>query len=121
MGRGVRMKVFAATALVGLLGTAAAPREKPDPRDAGPNEIDVSGYPAQQQRNYDVFSSKCAKCHPLARSINSRFAAAEWKRYIDRMARSPSAGISAPQADSIYEFLRYYSGRRESKPAGGGR
>lgn len=105
------MKILAiAGTLVALLVTGA-PEEKADPRDSGPDRIDVSKYPAAQQRNYEVYSAKCSKCHPLARSINARFSAQDWKRYMKRMIRRPNAGITDGQAANIYEFLTYYSGQ----------
>lgn len=100
--------VLAGSALVALL-FAADPAEKPDPRDFGPGNVDVSGYPAEQKRNYEMYSAKCSKCHPLARSVNARFSPQEWKRYMKRMIRRPNSGINEEQAASIYEFLKHYS------------
>jgi hypothetical protein len=100
--------VLAGSALAALL-FSADPAEKPDPRDFGPGTIDVSGYPADQQKNYAVYAAKCVKCHPLARSVNARFSAQEWKRYMKRMIRRPNSGINEEQAAVIYEFLKYYS------------
>ena len=105
----MKILAIAGSALVALL-VAADPHDK-DPRDAGPDRIDVSRYPSAQQRNYDVYASKCSKCHPLARSVNARFNATDWKRYMKRMIRRPNAGINEDQAAHIYEFLNYYSGQ----------
>jgi hypothetical protein len=100
---------IAGSALVALLVAAAPPQDKPDPRDFGPDKIDVTAYPAAQQKQYDVYAAKCAKCHPLARSVNARFNATDWKRYMKRMIRRPNSGINEEQAALIYEFLKYYS------------
>jgi hypothetical protein len=104
------MKVIAivGSALVALL-VSAEPQDKPDPRDFGPDKVDVSGYPPAQQKQYDVYAAKCAKCHPLARSVNARFSATDWKRYMKRMIRRPNSGINEEQAALIYEFLKFYS------------
>jgi hypothetical protein len=104
------MKVIAivGSALVALL-VSAEPQDKPDPRDFGADKVDVSGYPPAQQKQYDVYAAKCAKCHPLARSVNARFSATDWKRYMKRMIRRPNSGINEEQAALIYEFLKYYS------------
>jgi hypothetical protein len=61
------------------------------------------------KKNYDMYAAKCAKCHPLARSVNARFGAADWKRYMKRMIRRPNSGINEEQAANIYEFLKYYA------------
>lgn len=107
------MKRIALAALLAALALpvlAAEPEQAPpDPRDSGPDKIDVSSYPAEQQRRYGLFEKKCAKCHPVARAINSRFNASEWKRYMKRMVRRPNAGVTDDQADDIYEFLKFYA------------
>lgn len=104
------MKLVMAGAVLALLVTAE-PADRPDPRDFGPDRIDVSKYPAEQQKHYDMFAVKCSKCHPLARSVNARFSAAEWKRYMKRMIRRPNSGINEEQAAAIYDFLKYHSGQ----------
>jgi hypothetical protein len=107
----MKIIAIAGSALVALLVSAEPQQDKPDPRDFGPNQIDVSGYPSPQQKNYDVYAGKCAKCHPLARSVNARFNAADWKRYMKRMIRRPNSGINEEQAALIYDFLKFYSGQ----------
>ena len=96
-----------------LLAADPPPQYTPDPafaaRDGGPGTLDVSGYPEKQKKEYAIFSTKCAKCHPLARPINSRFTAEEWKRYMKRMIRRPNSGINEEQAANIYEFLKFHS------------
>jgi hypothetical protein len=96
------------TALL-VIFLAAEPKSDWDPRDAGPNKIDVSDYPPGLQKYYDIYSVKCAKCHPLARSVNAKFTVEEWKRYMKRMIRRPNSGINEEQAAAIYEFLKYRS------------
>ncbi len=105
------MKLFlVGSALAALLvGVDYGPDFKPDPRDNGPGTIDVSGYPEPMKKAYDMYYVKCAKCHPIQRSINARFTAADWKRYMKRMIRRPNSGINEEQAANIYEFLKYYS------------
>jgi hypothetical protein len=106
------MKLFlVGSALAALLVAAPdyGPDFKPDPRDSGPGTIDVSRYPEQQQKNYGMYAGKCVKCHPLSRSINARFNAQDWKRYMKRMIRRPNSGINEEQAAVIYDFLKYYS------------
>jgi hypothetical protein len=103
--------VLAGSALAALLLGAEPADDKPDPRDFGPGSIDVSRYPPEQRKNYEMYSAKCQKCHPLARSVNARFTSQEWKRYMKRMIRRPNSGINEEQAATIYEFLKYYSGQ----------
>lgn len=117
------------TILTGLIGagvavalsvsvTTAQQDPKGDPKfaamDKGPATIDVSKYPAEQQANYRVFADKCAKCHTLARPINSSYALPdEWERYIKRMMRKPGSGISSGDGKKIFEFLKYDSQTRK--------
>jgi hypothetical protein len=102
--------VLAGTALVARLAAADyGPDFKPDPRDGGAGKVDVSAYPEAQRKNYQMFEAKCSKCHPLARSVNARFTAQDWKRYMKRMIRRPNSGINEEQAGYIYDFLKYYA------------
>ncbi|HEX9307292.1 MAG TPA: hypothetical protein VF894_07375 [Anaeromyxobacter sp.] len=105
----MKILAIAGSALVALLVSAEPEKDKPDPRDFGPGQIDVSGFPAAAQKEYEVYAAKCSKCHPLARSINARFNATDWKRYMKRMIRRPNSGINEEQAALIYEFLKFYA------------
>lgn len=85
------------------------------PQDKGPTKIDVSTYPAEQQHGYKVFVDKCAKCHTIARPINTMMTAPEWSRYVKRMMHKPNSGISDSQGKAIYEFLAYDQEHRKDK------
>ena len=109
---------MSAAALGGALALAVAlllvgkPEElKWDPRDEGPSTIDVSTYPAEQQKRYRMFEAKCVKCHPVSRAVNSDFDATQWKRYMKKMIRRPNSGTNEEQAAEIYEFLKSYASR----------
>jgi hypothetical protein len=109
-GGGV-MRLLVVGSLLAVLQAAVdyGPDFKPDPRDGGPGAIDVSRYPDPMKRSYEMYAVKCAKCHPLARSVNARFTAQDWKRYMKKMIRRPNSGVNEEQAATIYEFLKYYS------------
>ena len=82
--------------------------------DLGPDQIDVSAYPADHQERYTLFADKCAQCHTLARPINSPLAKREdWRRYVNRMhikaAASSKKEISADDRSKIVDFLVYDS------------
>ena len=111
-----RMIVMLALAAAAVVGRAAAEEGKfvPDARDKGPDRIDVSKWPEDQQGHYRVFIDKCNKCHTVARPINSRFTAEEWKRYLKRMLRRPDCNIDEEQARHIYEFLKFWSVKQGS-------
>lgn len=85
------------------------------PQDKGPAKIDVSSYPAEQQKAYKVFSDKCAKCHTIARPINTTMTKDEWSRYVKRMMHKPNSGISDSQGKEIFEFLAYDQETRKDK------
>ncbi len=85
------------TGLALALALVAGDKAEHDPRDDGPDKIDVSAYPREQAARYPVFVQKCSKCHPVARPINSRFDASEWKRYMKKMIRRPNSGINEEQ------------------------
>jgi hypothetical protein len=84
-------------------------------QDEGPDRIDVSDYPPDQQERYELFAVKCSKCHSLARPINARLTADEWQGYVKKMARRPGSGINDDAAKRIAEFLIYYTARRDGE------
>jgi hypothetical protein len=102
-------------ALAAVLAAKDPARVEWDPRDDGASQIDVSSWPPEMQARYPVFTAKCSKCHPVARPINSRFDATEWKRYMKKMIRRPNSGINEEQAADIYELLKYYSSRQGAR------
>jgi mono/diheme cytochrome c family protein len=85
------------------------------PQDKGPAKIDVSAYPAAQQQGYKVFADKCAKCHTIARPINTTMTKDEWERYVKRMMHKPNSGISDNQGKTIFDFLAYDQATRKDK------
>jgi mono/diheme cytochrome c family protein len=85
------------------------------PQDKGPDKINVSTYPPEQQKAYKVFATKCSKCHTIARPINTTMTLPEWERYVKRMMHKPNSGISDSQGKEIYEFLAYDQVNRKDK------
>jgi len=85
------------------------------PQDKGPAKIDISAYPVAQQQGYKVFVDKCAKCHTIARPINTTMTKDEWERYVKRMMHKPNSGISDNQGKTIYDFLAYDQASRKDK------
>ena len=85
------------------------------PQDKGPAKIDVSSYPAAQQQGYKVFTDKCAKCHTIARPINTTMTKDEWERYVKRMMHKPNSGISDAQGKQIFEFMVFDETERKDK------
>ena len=85
------------------------------PQDKGPDKIDVGAYPAPQQAAYKVFSTKCSKCHTIARPINTMMKRDEWERYVKRMMHKPNSGISDAQGKQIFDFLVFDETERKDK------
>jgi mono/diheme cytochrome c family protein len=85
------------------------------PQDKGPDKLDVSGSPAEMQQAYKLFSTKCSKCHTLARPLNTMMSRAEWERYVKRMMHKPNSGINDKQGKDIFEFLVYDQTSRKDK------
>jgi hypothetical protein len=89
------------------------------PQDKGPDKINVSSYPAEQQKNYKTFADKCSKCHTIARPINTTMTKPEWERYVKRMMHKPNSGIGDSQGKTIYDFLAYdQENRKDKNPSG---
>ncbi len=83
--------------------------------DAGPKTIDVSQYPADQQKAYKLFQTKCSSCHVIARGLNSDMVVpADWERYIKRMMYKPNSGISSNEARILFRFIVYDASVRKA-------
>lgn len=85
------------------------------PQDKGPDKIDIGAYPAPQQSAYKVFTTKCSKCHTIARPMNTMMKRDEWERYVKRMMHKPNSGIGDNQGKEIFEFLVYDEAERKDK------
>ena len=77
------------------------------PQDKGPDKIDVSKYPPDQQKEYKLFAEKCSKCHTIARPINTSMLWQQWDMYGTHMMHKPASGISETQGKAIIDFLIY--------------
>jgi len=119
----MKPRTYASLALALILGAVAAvdgqepsSEERLAEFDQGPKTIDVSSYPEEMQENYEIFASRCSKCHTLSRPINSDYALPdEWSRYVKRMMRKPGSGITPKEGKKIYEFLAYDSSVRKKE------
>jgi hypothetical protein len=111
-GGRVTRAVLLGLAMVMLLGGA------PDPRDRGPDKIDVSRFPPKYQELYQVFEVRCSKCHSLARPVNAKLRPDEWKLYVKKMARRQGSGINEETGAKLTDFLTYYSLNRDGPDAG---
>lgn len=109
------IQLIAIAAAVAPISLAAQTSNVTLPQDKGPATINVSQYPAEQQKQYKLFSDKCAKCHTLARPINTTMTDPEWARYVKRMMHKPNSGISEVQGKAIYEFLSFDQKQRKDK------
>ena len=103
------MMLFAPLSLVAQTSNVVLPQDK------GPDKINVSAYPAPQQAAYKVFSTKCSKCHTIARPINTMMTRDEWSRYVKRMMHKPNSGISDSQGKQIFDFLAFDQVERKDK------
>ena len=84
----------------------------------GPATIDVSKYPPEQQKDYELFSQKCQKCHKqlaLRVPINATFVTpGEWQRIVKRMLHKVDSKMTEDEAKTIYKFLVYDASVRKA-------
>ena len=82
----------------------------------GSDEVDTAKVPVELRADYAVFEQRCSKCHSLARPLTSGIDDDEyWKRYVERMRRQPSSGISPEDEIPILRFLHYFSEEQKKK------
>lgn len=78
----------------------------------------VTTLPEGVRGDYELFAQRCSKCHSLARPLGSGIDDDEyWRRYVERMRRMPSSGISVEDVPPILRFLSYYSTDLRNKKA----
>lgn len=112
---GVSAIVVALTVAVSVAQQNPADEARLKKLDTGPKTIDVSQYPADQQRAYKMFQTKCSSCHVIARGIGSEMVVpADWERYIKRMMYKPNSGISADEGRTLYRFLTFDASARKA-------
>jgi hypothetical protein len=79
--------------------------------DLGPEQLDVSAYPAEQRQNYAVYARACSRCHGLARSLNAPYTSRGWwEFYMTGMrVRGRVAGrpFSREEIQAVLDFLEY--------------
>lgn len=93
--------------------------KNPFANDLGPDSLDVSKYPADIQKGYQLLKVKCAKCHTASRPLNSQFAdAPTWERYVKRMMAKPGCDIPSAEGKQIYQFLAHDSKARKLDASG---
>jgi hypothetical protein len=109
-----RMMLLLALAGISILLTAQTSNVVL-PQDKGSDKIDVSIYPEEMRSAYKVFTSKCSKCHTIARPINTTMSREEWERYVKRMMHKPNSGISDKQGKQIFDFIMHDEVNRKAK------
>ena len=107
------MKQRSFLVLVGAITIGASAAACPGARSEG---LDRSTLPAAVQDDYDVFASRCSKCHSLSRPLDSGIDDDEyWQAYVARMRRMPASGISAEDEQIILRFLHWFSADLRAK------
>lgn len=80
--------------------------------------LDPSSFPAAMKANYEVFRTKCVKCHSLERSIvaiksgvapisGQPFDRSATKAYGAKMLRKPDSGMSKAEVKAAVDLMNY--------------
>ncbi len=78
-------------------------------------KIDPSGFPADIQKGYRLFQTKCNECHGLDTSLKPSFAPAVWTAEVRRMQAMASSQFNDSQAKAILDFLNYDESHRKAQ------
>jgi cytochrome c5 len=77
---------------------------------------EVGELPSNLEDAYRVFATNCSKCHGLERALSAPVTdRGHWERYVARMMRTPSSGISAQEAPGILAFLFWYTDKKNGR------
>lgn len=72
------------------------------------SKIDVSGYPADIQNDYKVYTTRCATCHELGGATRKlKVAPAQQEFWVRKMRSMPSVNVKEQDAKRILAFLSY--------------
>jgi hypothetical protein len=105
--------VRAGLCLLLLPATCAAPLACSSGRAEG---VDVASLPVDVRPDYELFATRCSKCHSLARPLEASIDDdAFWKEYVERMRRQPGSGISPADEIPILRFLHYYTVEKKGR------
>ncbi len=100
-------------AVVWLAGTGTVQGQFTQNRDT--IKIDSAGFPADIQKGYRLFRTKCNECHGLDTSLKPSMAPAQWTFEVKRMQAMASAQFNDAQAKAILEFLNYDESHRKAQ------
>lgn len=82
-------------------------------------KIDVSGYPAEIQNDYKVYTTRCSTCHELGGvTPKLRAVPAQQEFWIRKMQAMPSVNVKDEDAKRILAFLSYDSSHHASESKG---
>jgi mono/diheme cytochrome c family protein len=77
--------------------------------------IDSSGFPADIQKGYRLFRTKCNQCHGLDTSLKPSMGSTQWRSEVKRMQAMASAQFNDKQAAAIIAFLNYDEAHRKAQ------
>ncbi len=78
-------------------------------------KIDFAGFPADIQKDYRLFRTKCNECHGLDTSLKPSMAPTQWAKEVKRMQAMASSQFNDAQAKAILEFLNYDEAHRKAQ------
>ncbi len=78
-------------------------------------KIDSAGFPADIQKGYRLFRTKCNECHGLDTSLKPSMAPPQWTKEVKRMQAMASAQFNDSQAKAILDFLNYDESHRKAQ------
>jgi|GEM_PF-3549969 len=78
-------------------------------------KIDSAGFPADIQKGYRLFRTKCNQCHGLDTSLKPSMAPGQWTSEVKRMQAMASAQFNDKQAKAIVDFLNYDESHRKTQ------
>jgi hypothetical protein len=74
--------------------------------------LDTSRVPTEIRDDYELFASRCSRCHTLARPLASDATPERWRIYVERMRLQQGSGITTGDLPGLLRFLDWYSVHR---------
>jgi mono/diheme cytochrome c family protein len=100
-------------AILGLTGMGTVHGQFTQNRDK--IKIGTSSYPAEIQKDHQVFRTKCSECHGLDTSLKPSMPPTQWTFEVKRMQAMASSQFNDAQAKAILDFLNYDESHRNAQ------
>jgi hypothetical protein len=83
-------------------------------QDKGPTKVDVSSYPHEAQKGYQILLDNCGACHSVARPLNTSMQVEYWALYVGNMKKRHGVELTLEESRKLVKFLMLDQEKRKN-------